>query len=54
MWLTPFVYQYFIYNSLYQVDWEKSLASGIVAILLTPKGTSLFVWGMQVIVMAPL
>lgn len=33
MWLTPFVYQYFIYNSLYQVDWDKSLTSGIVRML---------------------
>lgn len=25
--LTPFVYQFFLYNSLYQVDWDASLSS---------------------------
>ncbi len=28
MFLTAFVYEYFIYNSLYQVDWPKSTDSG--------------------------
>ena len=28
MFLTAFVYEFFIYNSLYQVDWSKSTASG--------------------------
>jgi hypothetical protein len=26
MYLTPFVYEFFLYNSLYQVDWPESLA----------------------------
>jgi hypothetical protein len=25
MYLTPFVYEFFMYNSIYQIDWEKSL-----------------------------
>jgi hypothetical protein len=28
MFLTPFVYQFFIYNSLYQVDWPASIQTG--------------------------
>lgn len=26
--LTPFVFEFFLFNSLYQVDWEKSFAAG--------------------------
>jgi hypothetical protein len=25
MYLTPFAYQFFIYNSLYQIDWAESV-----------------------------
>ena len=28
MYISPFVYQFFIYNSLYQIDWPTSLLSG--------------------------
>jgi hypothetical protein len=28
--VTPFVYEFFLYNSLYSVDWEKSLTNGYV------------------------
>lgn len=28
MHLTPFVYEFFLYNSLYQIDWPKSLETG--------------------------
>ncbi len=27
---TSFIYEFFLYNSIYQYDWEKSLASGIL------------------------
>jgi hypothetical protein len=36
MYLTPFVYQFFIYNSLYSVDWTASFSTG----QLTHQGTS--------------
>ena len=26
--VTPFVFEFFLYNSIYQVDWEKSIESG--------------------------
>lgn len=28
MYLTPFIYEFFLYNSLYQIDWHKSLGLG--------------------------
>ena len=33
MFLTAFVYEFFLYNSLYQVDWPASSDSGALAYL---------------------
>lgn len=30
MYLAPFVFQFFIYNGLYQIDWESSLQTGAI------------------------
>jgi hypothetical protein len=32
MFLTPFAYEFFLYNSLYQIDWSKSLKEGRIEV----------------------
>ena len=37
MFLTAFVYEFFLYNSLYQVDWPASSDSGALAYLASER-----------------